>query len=35
MIGSPDFSDINLIEYYFNTSALVFRAGSNSLEVNP
>lgn len=34
MTMSPDFSDINLIEYYFN-STLVFRNGSSSFEVSP
>jgi hypothetical protein len=33
--GSPLDYDINLIEGYFTTSALVYRVASNNIEVSP
>lgn len=35
LTGSPLNYDINLIEGYFATSTLVYRAASNNLEVSP
>jgi hypothetical protein len=35
MTGSPLDYGINLIEGYFTTSSLVYRAASNNLEVSP
>lgn len=34
MTPSPTDYDVNLIEGYFSTSTLVFRAASNSFEIN-
>lgn len=35
MVASPDDDDIDLVEFYFVTSTLVYRDSTNSFEVNP
>jgi hypothetical protein len=35
MVASPDNDDINLVEFYFNTSTLIYRDSTNSFEVEP
>ncbi len=35
IVGSPDGYDINLVKGYFTSSAVVYRASTNSFEVMP
>jgi hypothetical protein len=35
LIGSPPNYDIDLVEFYFTTSTLIFRESTQQFEVNP